>query len=74
MKFTVEETNFMCVFRKKSRMELIENIGKVLKHVEDDDMEELAIQIVDKLKSLKDEEYLELNLLSAEDYKEPLFF
>ena len=40
--FTVEEINLMCVFDAKGRTELIEDIGRVLPHLDDKDMEELT--------------------------------
>ena len=41
-KFTVEEINLMCVFNTKSRRVLIEDIGRVLPHLKESEMEELA--------------------------------
>ena len=37
--FTVEEINLMCVFEANGRIELIEDIGRVLPHLDDRDME-----------------------------------
>ena len=34
-KFTVEEIDLMCVFNTKSRMELIEDFGRVLPHLKE---------------------------------------
>ena len=39
---TLEEINLMCVFFLKSRMELIEDIGRVLPHLKESEMEECS--------------------------------
>ena len=65
-KFTVEEINLMCVFDRSSRTELIEDIGRVLPHLEDKDMEELANQVINKLQNMTDEEFAEVALEAAE--------
>ena len=64
--FTVEEINLMCVFDAKSRTELIEDIGRVLPHLDDKDMEELANRVIDKLQNMTDEEFEEVVLEAAE--------
>lgn len=51
-KFTVEEINLMCVFDRRNRTELIEEIDSVLLHLDDKDMEELAKQVIDKLQNV----------------------
>lgn len=73
-KFTVEEINFICVFKDSTRLELIENIEQVLEHIEDKEMEVLAVQIINKLQIMGDKAFQELRIEPAEDYKEPLFF
>ena len=47
--FTVEETNLMCVFETSNRMKLMEEIRRVMLHIKDSDMEELAGQVLRKL-------------------------
>ena len=64
--FTVEEINLMCVFDAKGRTELIEDIGRVLPHLDDKDMEELANRVMGKLQNMTDEEFAEVVLESAE--------
>lgn len=64
--FTVEEINLMCVFDAKGRTELIEDIGRVLPHVDDRDMEELANRVIGKLHNMTDEEFAEVVLEAAE--------
>ena len=65
-KFTVEEINLMCVFDRRNRTELIEEIDSVLLHMDDKDMEELAKQVIDKLRNMTDEEFAEIVLEAAE--------
>ena len=64
--FTVEEINLMCVFDTKVRTELIEDIGRVLPHLDDKDMEELANRVIGKLQNMTDEEFAEVVLEVAE--------
>lgn len=64
--FTVEEINLMCVFDAKGRTELIEDIGQVLLHLDDKDMEELANRVIGKLQNMTDEEFAEVVLEAAE--------
>ena len=64
--FTVEEINLMCVFDAKGRTELIEDIGRVLLHLDDKDMEELANRVICKLQNMTDEEFGEVVLEAAE--------
>ena len=66
-KFTVEEINLLCVFNTKSRMELIEDIGRVLPRLKESDMEELARNVLTKLQNMTDEEFAEVALEAAED-------
>jgi len=64
--FTVEEINLMCVFDRSGRTELIEDIGRVLPHLDDKDMEELANRVIGKLQNMTDEEFAEVVLEAAE--------
>ena len=65
-KFTVEEINLMCVFDRKGRTELIDDIGQVLSHLDDKDMEELVKRVIGKLQNMTDEEFAEVVLEVAE--------
>ena len=66
-KFTVEEINFMCVFEALDRPQRLENIRQVMPHIKDSDMEELAEQVLGKLRSMTDEEFAEVSLEAAEE-------
>ena len=65
-KFTVEEINLMCVFNTDSRMKLMEDIGRVLPHLKESEMEELAGNVLVKLQNMTDEEFTEVVLEAAE--------
>ena len=60
--FTVEETNLMCVFETSNRMKLMDEIRRVLLHIKDSDMEDLAWQVLRKLDSMTDKEFAEISL------------
>ena len=65
-KFTVEEINLMCVFNTDSRMKLMADIGRVLPHLKESEMEELAGNVLTKLQNMTDEEFAEVALEAAE--------
>ena len=65
-KFTVEETNFMCVFETQDRTKMMEKIRRVMPHIKDGDMEALAGQVLRKLDGMTDKEFAELVLEAAE--------
>ena len=65
-KFTVEETNFMGVFETQDRTKMMEKIRRVMPHIKDGDMEDLAGQVLRKLDGMTDKEFAELVLEAAE--------
>ena len=65
-KFTVEESNFMCVFEAQNRRKMMEEIRRVMPHIKDSDMEDLAGQVLRKLDGMTDKEFAELVLEAAE--------
>lgn len=64
-KFTVEEINFMCVFETKDRMKMIGDIRRVMPHIKDSEMEDLAGQVLGKLEGMNDKKFAELVLEAA---------
>ena len=62
--FTVEETNLMCVFETSNRMKLMEEIRRVMLHIKDSDMEELAGQVLRKLDGMTDKEFLKISFVT----------
>ena len=65
-KFTVEEINFICVFDKKNRRELIEVIEHILPHLKECDMLEIAKNVMLKIQNVNDEEFEEMDLEAAD--------
>jgi hypothetical protein len=65
-KFTVEEINFMCVFEAQNRTEMMKEIRRIMPHIKDSDMEDLAGQVLRKLDGMTDKEFTELVLEAAE--------
>ena len=65
-KFTVEEINLMCVFEGQDRMGMVADIKNVIPHIQDNDMVELAGQVLGKLEAMSDEEFAQVALDAAE--------
>ncbi len=65
-RFTVEESNLICVFAGESRNEVIEDIERDLPYLEDTDMLELSGRVIGKLQNMTDEEFEHLELTEAE--------
>ena len=65
-KFTVEEVNLMCVFEGQDRMGMVADIKNVIPHIQDNDMVELAGQVLGKLEAMSDEEFAQVALEAAE--------
>ncbi len=72
-RFTVEESNLICVFASESkaftlesRSEVIRDMERALPHLEDTDMLELSGRVIGKLRDMTDEEFEQLELTEAE--------
>lgn len=65
--FTVEEINLMCVFDRQGKTELMEDIRRVMPHIKDSDMEDLAGQMLRKLDGMTDKEFAEISLEAVEE-------
>lgn len=59
MKFTVEETNLMCIYGTDSRTELINELEDMQKYLQSDEVElvELTKSTLAKLKEMSDEDF-----------------
>ena len=66
-KFTVEEINFMCVFEAQNRTEIMKEIRRIMPHIKDSDMEDLAGQMLRKLDGMTDKEFAEISLEAVEE-------
>ena len=65
-KFTVEESNLICIFAGESRSEVIEDIERALPYLDDADMVELSHRVIGKLRDMADTEFEQLALFEAE--------
>lgn len=65
-KFTVEESNLICIFAGEGRNEVIEDIQNALSYLDDSDMMELSERIIGKLRNITDEEFGQLELVVTE--------
>ena len=66
MKFTVEESNLICVYAGEDRNGVIESIERALPYLNDSDMEELCHRVIGKLRDMPEEEFEQLELTEAE--------
>ena len=66
-KFTVEEINFMCAFEAQNRTEMMKEIRRIMPHIKDSDMEDLAGQMLRKLDGMTDKEFAENSLEAVEE-------
>lgn len=65
-RFTVEESNLICIFSGEGRSRVIEGIERALPYLDDPDMEELSNRTIGKLHTMTDEEFEQLELTEAE--------
>lgn len=65
-KFTVEESNLICIYAGENRKEVITDIEKALPYLEDTDMAELSHRVIGKLQDMTDTEFGQLALIEAE--------
>ena len=66
-KFTVEEINFIFVFNISGRMELLQEIGQVSSYLKDNEMEEIAMNVVEKVHNMTDEDFNKSALEAVEE-------
>lgn len=71
-RFTVEESNLISIFMEEGidldvggRKNVINGINKTLKHLEDDEMVELSLCVLAKLKELTDHEFMKHSIISS---------
>lgn len=63
--FTVEESNLICIFAGKSRVEAIEDMERELPYLDDTDMEELSYRVIGKLWNMADKGFAGLEFVAA---------
>ena len=64
--FTVEESNLISIFVSKNRTKVMRDIGNAIPHLDDEEMIDLSLRVVDKLKAMSDEEFAKLEIEAAE--------
>ena len=64
--FTVEESNLISIFASKNRTKVMRDISNAIPHLEDEEMIDLSLRVVDKLKVMSDEEFAKLEIEAAE--------
>ncbi|WP_353095692.1 transposon-transfer assisting family protein [Tissierella praeacuta] len=69
-KFTVEETNLICIYNTGTREGLLEELSEMQTHLEQDETEltELTKSVMDKISAMKDEEFVDVILELVADF------
>ena len=65
-RFTVEELNLIRIYIYENRASLIEKMSDALSYM-DEDMRDLADRTLEKLRTMTDEEFAELDVYAADD-------
>ena len=65
-RFTVEELNLISIYIYEDRTSLIEEMSDALPYM-DEDMRELANRTLDKLRSMTDKEFAELDVYTTDN-------
>lgn len=65
-RFTVEEKNLINIYIYEDRASLIEEMSDALPYM-DEDMRSLADRTIEKLRTMTDEEFAELDVYAADD-------
>ena len=66
IRFTVEESNLICIYIQEDRASLINEITEALPYM-DEDMRELVDRILEKLRAMTSEEFSDLDVYVADD-------
>lgn len=64
--FTVEESNLISIFANENRTKVMQDISNAIPHLDDEEMIELSLRVVDKLKAMSDETFAKLEIEVAE--------
>lgn len=63
--FIVEESNLISIFWSKNKTKVMQDISNAIPHLDDEEMIELSLQVVDKLKAMSDEKFAKLEIEDA---------
>ena len=71
-RFTVEESNLMCIYNTGSRTDLLSELKEMQSHLAADETELLALTktVMDKLSAMSDEEFESLSGELIPDFEE----
>ncbi len=71
-KFTVEETNLMCIYNTGSRTGLLSELTQMQTDLEQDETEllELTQSVIDKLSAMSDDEFDSITAELVADFEE----
>ncbi len=64
--FTVEESNLISIFASKNRTKVMRDISNAISHLDDEEMIDLSLRVVDKLKVMSDAEFVKLDIEAVE--------
>mgnify|MGYP000787184358 FL=1 len=64
--FTVEDSNLISIFASENRTKVMQDISNAIPHLDDEEMIELSLRVVDKLKAMTDVEFAKLDIEAAE--------
>lgn len=64
--FTVEESNLISIFASKNRTKVMRDISNAIPHLDNEEMIDLSLRVVGKLKEMSDEEFAKLEIEAAE--------
>lgn len=64
--FTVEESNLISIFASKNRTKVMRDISNAIPHLDDEEMIDLSLRVVDKLKVMSDAEFAKLDIEAVE--------
>lgn len=71
-RFTVEETNLMCIYNIGSRTDLLSELSAMQKHLEADETEllDLTKSVIEKLNVMNDTEFESISVELIPDFEE----
>ena len=64
--FTVEESNLISIFASKNRTKVMRDISNAISQLDDEEMIDLSLRVVDKLKVMSDAEFVKLDIEAVE--------
>lgn len=71
-KFTVEETNLICIYHSGTRADLVTELSEMQKYLKQDEIELLKLtnSVIDKLKEISDNDFESFVIELVTDFEE----